>query len=373
MEKICRRKLLGWGLACGAALPALDVLELFAQESGKHTIECDPKYYEKLKGRRTRCLVCPLTCTLNEGEFCFCRSRGNVKGRLISFAYNNPCVLTVDPVEKTPLSHYLPGTTSLSLGMGGCNLRCLYCQNWQQSQKEPHKLKTFDVPKEKMAAGAERKECRSIAYTYTEPIAFSEYMRDASAFARKKGLRNICATALFVEKDPLKEYLKNIDAFAVALKGFDETFYDRVLGSVLKPVLDALVVLKEAGKWTEVVTLIVPTYNDDMKKVKEQVKWHRKNLGADTPLHFGRFVPQYKLKDLPRTPVETLEKCRNIALDGGLNYAYIFNVSPHDGNNTYCPKCGAPVIKRLGFKILQNNMKNGACGKCGRKIPGIWS
>ncbi|MEW6745431.1 MAG: AmmeMemoRadiSam system radical SAM enzyme [Planctomycetota bacterium] len=372
--RVCdRREFLQWGLAAGASLPALQVLKEFARQTARHEIEVDPKYYTKLSQDRTQCFICPLLCILKPGETCFCRTRNNVDGRLVSFAYNNPCLLSIDPIEKMPLAHFLPGTETLSLAVGGCNLRCLYCQNWEQSQTRPERLQTFDLPKEKAVEGAEHKSCATMAYTYTEPVVFLEYMRDVSALAKERGLRNVCATALFVEPSPLREVARTIDAFTVSLKSFDEKFYDKVCGSRLKPVLEALVVLKEEKVWTEVVTLVVPTYNDDLATIRKQCKWHRKNLGAETPLHFGRFVPQYKLQDLPRTPVETLEKCCDIAKEEGLEQVYIFNVSPHDRNNTYCAKCDTLLIRRLGFKILENGLKDGKCGKCGRKVPGVWA
>lgn len=372
MPGIDRREFLRRSITGGVALSALDVVKLFAEGPAPTRIEVDPAFYKRLDNDRTQCFVCPLHCVLNPGETCFCRTRNNVDGRLLSFAYNNPCVLTIDAIEKLPLSHFLPGTQTLSLAVGGCNLRCLYCQNWDQSQARPETLKNFEVTKEKASDGAKKKDCKTIAYTYTDPVAFYEYMRDVSAFAKEKGIRNVCATALFIEKEPLRALCKSIDAFAVALKGFDEKFYDKVLGSQLKPVLDALVTLKEEKSWLEVVTLVVPTYNDDLGKIREQCKWHRKNLGADTPLHFGRFEPQYKLQELPRTPAETLEKCRAIGFEEGLKHVYIFNVSPHEGNNTFCPNCKAAVIQRLGFKILENTTKDGVCPKCRAKLPGVW-
>ena len=374
MECSRRRFVWGAGLAAGAACPALSAIEAFAQDSHlSTTIEVAEHQYKRLSDRRTQCFVCPLECVLEEGQTCFCRTRTNEDGRLISHAYNNPCILTLDPIEKLPLSHFLPGEQAMCLALGGCNLRCLYCQNWQQSQSKPDTLKNFSVTKEEAVAGVEKKKCRIIAHTYTEPVAFYEYVRDVSAFARKKKIKNVAATALFIKEEPLKEWCENVDAFAVALKGWDEKFYDRVLGSKLEPVQKALEVLAKQDVWYELVTLIVPTYNDDLKKIEEMCAWIKKNLGRDVPLHFGRFVPEYNLKDLPRTPVPTLERCREIALEAGLRYVYIFNVSPHEGNNTTCHGCGATLIKRLGFKILENTMKSGRCDKCRERIPGVWA
>ncbi|MBI4612696.1 MAG: AmmeMemoRadiSam system radical SAM enzyme, partial [Planctomycetes bacterium] len=225
----------------------------------------------------------------------------------------------------------------------------------------------------KAVDGAAKKEVRVLAYTYTEPVAFYEYMRDVSSLAHERGLKNVVATALFINPDPLREICRTTDAFAVALKGFDETFYDKVLGSRLEPVLRALEIIKEERVWLELVTLIVPGMNDDMDKIREMISWIRTNLGTKVPLHFGRFVPSYRLKDLQRTPVTTLERCRSMALDSGLEHVYIFNVSPHEGNNTRCASCHREVIQRLGFKVIENHVEKGRCGYCKAEIPGVWT
>lgn len=373
MGTLGRRDFLKLGCAAAAAFPALQALQAFADDRAAGPFEADSRFWIPLQDKGTQCFICPLHCRLKPGETCFCRTRSNLDGRLITKAYNNPCVLTIDPVEKMPLSHVLPGTSTLSLAVGGCNLRCLYCQNWQQSQAKPETLDTFDLPREKAVDGAARRNCPTIAYTYTEPVAFYEYMRDVAEFAKSKGIRNVCASAMFIEKEPLRAVTKHFDAFSVSLKAFDEKFYDKVLGIRLQPVLDAIVELKAQKVWTEVVTLVIPTYNDDFARIREQAKWHRRNLGEDTPLHFGRFTPEYRLKDLPRTPAETLERCRDIAREEGLKHVYIFNLSPHEGNHTYCPGCGAVAIERLGFRIVENAMKGSACGKCGAAIPGVWT
>ncbi len=373
MERIGRRDFLSIAAALPAfGGPALNVLKLFAQDTAGVLREVDGRFYKKLEGGKAQCQICPLNCFLEPGQTCFCRTRKNHDGKLMSHAYGNPCVVTVDAIEKLPLAHFLPGEQTLSLAVGGCNLRCLYCQNWNESQSKPDDLKNFDVPLEKAVEGARKKQVRLLAYTYTEPVAFYEYTRDLSVLARGKGLKNVVATALFINEVPLRELCKTTDAFAVALKGFDEKFYDKVLGSQLAPVLKALEILKEEKAWFEIVTLIVPTYNDDPAKIKEMIAWIRKNLGTKVPLHFGRFIPQYRLKDLPRTPVPTLEKCREMAMDAGLEHVYIFNVSPHEGNNTICSGCKKPVIERLGFKVLRNDLEKGACKHCRRKLPGVW-
>lgn len=287
-------------------------------------------------------------------------------------AYANPCIISVDPIEKHPFNHFLPGAKTLSIATAGCNLRCLYCQNWQQSQARPEHLRNFSLQPEEASKKAKEHNIPIIAYTYTEPVVFWEYVMDTSEKAKAMGLKNVVATALFMNKEPIREWCKVTDAFTVALKGFDDEFYRKVVGCSLKPVLDALVTVKEEGVWLEVVVLIVPTLNDDMKQIKDMCLWIKRNLGAQVPVHFGRFVPEYKLRNLPRTPIPTLEQCHQIALDVGLHFVYIFNVSPHEANHTYCPKCQTKLIRRLGFKVLENNLNKGACPKCKTRIQGIW-
>lgn len=291
----------------------------------------------------------------------------------MTHAYGNPCIISVDPVEKLPLCHFLPGERTLSLAVAGCNLRCLYCQNWQQSQARPEDLRSFSLPPQEAVRGAQGKGLPIIAYTYTEPVAFSEYMLDVARLAKQAGLRNVCATAAFINPEPLRELCQVIDAFAVALKGFDDTFYERVVGAPLGPVLKALETLREEGVWFEVVNLVIPTFNDDLKKVRAMCAWIRTHLGAETPVHFGRFVPEYKLKNLPRTPVPTLERCREVALEEGLRYVYLFNVAPHEASHTYCPSCRTKLVERLGFQVLQNRLSQGRCPRCRAPIPGVWA
>ncbi len=290
----------------------------------------------------------------------------------MTMAYGNPCIISLDPIEKLPLHHFLPGARTLSLATAGCNLRCLYCQNWQQSQVRPDQLRNFNLPPAEAVRKAKEQNIPVIAYTYTEPVVFWEYVMDISEQAKAEGLKNVVATALFMTREPLREWCKVTDAFAVALKGFNDEFYQKVVGAPLKPVLDALVTVKSEGVWLELVTLIVPTLNDDMKQIREMCLWIRRHLGPQVPLHFGRFVPEYKLRNLPRTPVPTLEQCRAIALDVGLQFVYLFNVAPHDANHTYCPKCHKAVVRRLGFKVTHNGLQRGVCPQCRTRLPGLW-
>ncbi|MBI5360240.1 MAG: AmmeMemoRadiSam system radical SAM enzyme [Planctomycetes bacterium] len=364
-----------FGLAISAMPAMIDVLfgsgrSVFAQDDTGKFIEV--KHYKKLPDNAIQCFVCPLDCILLDGQTCFCRTRTNHGGILYNHAYNNPCIINVDPIEKLPLYHFLPSTKSLGIATGGCNMRCLYCQNWQESQEIPDKLKNFSMTAEKLLDSAAKKELKSICYSYTEPVSYYEYMMEISAHAHSKGIKNAVCTAAFIKKDPLKELCKTADAFTVTLKGIDQEFYDKICGSKIAPVLDAIKTIKEEKVWLEIAHLIVPTYNDSPEKTKELCKWVKENAGEDTPLHLLRFFPEYKMKDVPQTPVNVITKAREIALDAGLKYVYVSNVSPHDGNNTYCQNCKKPVIKRLGVAVLENSTDKGKCKFCGTQLPGVY-
>ncbi len=358
------------GAAClGASLIPGPIAQ--AQEAGRWVREVDG--YIQLPGQKIQCFVCPLHCVLSDGETCFCRTRTNVGGRLFTRAYNNPCILQVDPVEKLPLHHFRPGTQTLTIGVGGCNVRCLYCQNWEQSQRMPDELKTFELTPRQAVSLARQKKIDTLALSYTEPVAFLEYAKDIAQAARAARLRVVVATAAFVEPGPLLELARHVDAFVVSLKGFTEEFYHRVCGIRLAPVLAALEALHQrSGCWLELLNLIVPSYNDDPEQVRQTTRWIHEHLGDDVPLHLARFVPTYRLTNLPRTPVESLEEGCRIARQAGLRYVYTSNIAPHPANNTTCADCAQPVIERLGLKVLSNKLKDGTCPNCHRKLPGIW-
>jgi len=331
------------------------------------------KYYEKLPGKRVHCYLCPYNCILAPGETCPCRTRTNHAGVLLNHSYGNPCIINLDPIEMLPMNHFLPGTKTLALGLAGCNLRCSYCQNWQVSQKRPEQTENVEMSEQKAAASAKQKRVTSISFTYTEPVVFSEYVLAVAKEARKNRIPVVVATSAYVHKKPLLELCRDVTAFSVTLKAFNDDFYQEICGARLKPVLDSLVTIKSQGNWLEVVNLIVPDGNDSPEEIREMSQWLRKNLGADTPLHFLRFVPEYKMRNVPRTPLETLEQARDIALSAGLHHVYISNVAPHIGNNTYCPKCHALLIDRVGYRILKNRMRGSQCPFCGTKLAGIWT
>lgn len=322
-------------------------------------------------GRKVQCGLCPRLCVLGPGQRGYCRVRENIGGELVTLVYGNPCAMHIDPIEKKPLSHVLPGTRTFSIATAGCNLRCQFCQNWQISQRPPEETNNYNLPPEAVVAEAIRQNCRSIAYTYTEPVIFYEYTYDTSVLARKQGLKNILVTAAYINEQPLRELCPVIDAANVDLKG-DAEYYQKVVGGTLDPVLRALEVMREMGVWVEISNLIIPTLNDRPSQIEWLAGWVHDHLGPDTPLYFSRFQPLYQLRNLPPTPVETLRRAREIAREKGLRFVYTGNIPGDPGENTFCPDCGRPVLKRTGYQIRENNLKDGRCGFCGEEIAGLW-
>lgn len=319
-----------------------------------------------------KCELCPNGCVLDEGQHSRCRARMNKGGVLYSLVYGKPCAVHVDPIEKKPFSHFLPGTTAFSIATAGCVLSCKFCQNWQISQARPEDTDTYDLPPDEVVRKAMFYECRSISYTYTEPTVFYEYMYDTAVIAKKYDIKNTMHSCGYINEKPLRKLSKYMNAANIDLKGFTEDFYNRICNGSLKPVLNSLVVLKQEGVWLEITNLVLPTLNDDMKTIREMCKWIKKNLGHDTPIHFSRFYPQYKLDNLPPTPLETITEARKTAMDVGLKYVYIGNIR-HEGENTYCPKCKKMLIEREGYFVKQNNIANGKCKFCSTSIAGVWS
>jgi pyruvate formate lyase activating enzyme len=308
-----------------------------------------------------------------KGKRGICRVRENRDGKYYSLVYGNPCAIHLDPIEKKPFSHVLPGTTSFSLATAGCNFQCKFCQNWEISQASPEDVYSYDVPPELIVSKGKEIGARSIAYTYVEPTIFYEYMFDICQLAKKAGLLNVYHSDGFINPGPLKNLCKVLDAANIDLKGFTENFYHEVCSGELTPVLETLKTLKKEKVHLEITNLIIPTKNDEVSIIKEMCLWIKKELGADTPIHFSRFYPLYKLKTLPPTPVSTLEKARAVALSSGLEYVYIGNVPGHEGENTFCPKCKKMIIQRTGYILGEVRLKDGKCRYCGSPIPGIWT
>lgn len=324
-------------------------------------------------GRYVKCQLCPKGCIISEGHRGDCRVRENRDGRLHTVVFGNPCAVNNDPIEKKPFYHFLPGTLAFSIATAGCNLHCLYCQNWEISQFPPEETDNVAMMPQDVVSLAKRYGSRSIAYTYSEPVVFYEYMLETARLGREAGLKSIVISAGYINPGPLRELCRAVDAIKIDLKGFNEDFYRRVCDASLKPVLEALRVIAEEGVHLEIVNLVVPTFNDDEGELKELCRWIVANLGPDVPTHFSRFYPQYKLTNLPPTPVEKLERAWEIARDVGIHYAYIGNVPGHPADNTYCHSCGKLLIRRLGFRVMENHLVNGTCGYCHTPIPGVWA
>lgn len=349
-----------------------------------------------------QCKLCPFECFLPEGARGVCKVRMNYGGRIKTLIYSKPASVHLDPIEKKPVYHLYPGSLIYSLASPGCNLRCKGCQNWEISQIYPEQAAgTTLVPERldiKVAAAdgrvygeLKRKEvatlspeeivsyalatrARSIAYTYSEPAVFYEYMYDTARLAREKGLKNVMVSAGYINREPLEALLKYMDVVKIDLKGFDEKFYRGYTGGSLGPVKRTLLTLKEKGALFEIVNLVVPALNDGRESMAEMLAWIKKDLGTDVPLFFSRFTPNYRLASIGATPVETLVWARDEAMKQGLKYVYLGNVPGHEGENTYCPVCGRILIKRHGYAVLDNRLTpaGGRCPHDGTKIPGIW-
>ncbi len=329
-------------------------------------------YYHKLDNKQVQCVLCPRRCVIPQGKRGFCGVRENQGGVLVSLVYAKPCSLHIDPIEKKPLFHVLPGAKAFSLATVGCNLKCKFCQNWQISQASPEDVVVEDVTPAAVIEQVKASGAPVIAYTYTEPTIYYEYMLDIAKLARASGIKNVMHSAGFINEEPLRQLAPYLDAANIDLKGFSDKFYSEMTLGHLDDVLRTLKILKSMGVWVEVTNLVIPGLNDDPQEIRRMCLWIKENLGPETPLHFSRFWPLHKLIHLSPTPVETLEAARKTALEAGLKYVYIGNVSGNEAENTYCPKCGKMVIGRSGYVITAFHVVNGRCAFCGEKIDGIW-
>ncbi len=329
-------------------------------------------YYKKLKDKIVNCNLCPTNCVIKPGNFGNCGARKNIDGKFYSLVYAKPVSVSIDPIEKKPLYHFLPGSYSLSIGTLGCNLHCLHCQNYDISQAKADQFSGRELTPKELVEKAISNSCKSISYTYNEPTIFYEYVLETAQLARKKGIKNIMVTNGYINKEPLKELYPLIDAANIDLKGMYEDFYRKVCSVRLKPVLEAIKGIKKIGTWLEMTNLLIPGYNDSKGKIEKLVKWVKDNLGVKVPLHLSAFYPTYKLLDVPRTSPETLLMAKKIALKEGLKYVYLGNIALPDSANTYCPKCSKLVIERGGFEVYKNNLKDNSCPFCDEKIDGIF-
>lgn len=327
--------------------------------------------------RTVECQLCPKYCRIAPGRSGDCRTRVNVEGKLVATSYGFPCAIHIDPIEKKPLFHFLPGSPIFSVATAGCNLHCLGCQNDSISQVGVEEVDAFELSPDQLIQEALRVNSLSIAYTYTEPLTYYEYTFDCSSAARKAGLKNVLVTAGFINEKPLRRLARVVDAANVDLKAFNDPFYQTNCSANLKPVLNTLEVLREEGVWLEITNLVIPTLNDDMDEIRRMCGWILERLGPDVPLHFSRFHPRHRLRNLPPTPGETLEQARKVAMDAGLHFVYVGNLRTRDGENTTCPNPSCPersrpLVERIGFEILENRITQGRCPACGTTVPGVW-
>lgn len=329
--------------------------------------------YEKLDGGRVRCHLCAHRCAIRDGETGICGVRENREGVLYSLVYARPISQAVDPIEKKPLFHFYPGTTSYSVATVGCNFRCRFCQNADISQmpRDQGRIVGRHVPPEDIVEDALATGCRSISYTYTEPTVFFEYTRDIAVLARRAGLANNYVTNGYMTAEMLEAFYPYLDAANVDLKAFRDEFYRQQCGARLQPVLDTLRLMKQQGIWVEVTTLVIPGLNDDPGELRELAGFIAQELGVDTPWHVSRFHPMYKMLDRGSTPVQTLERAWAIGKEAGLRYVYIGNVLGAREENTFCWNCGKRVIGRFGFSVRERHVRDGKCEYCGAVIDGV--
>jgi pyruvate formate lyase activating enzyme len=331
------------------------------------------KWWETLPNGKILCTLCPRYCTLGEGQKGFCYIRENRGGKLYSTGYARPTGFAIDPIEKKPLSHFLPGSTVLSFGTAGCNLGCKFCQNWHMSKARSDEINSVYAAPEDVVALALKYGTPSIAYTYNDPTIFGEYVIDVSRIAREAGIKNVMVTAGYITAEARKEVYEFIDAANVDLKAFTERFYHKLTFSHLQPVLDTLLWLRnETDVWIEITTLLIPGENDSDEEIGRLSSWVALNLGKDTPIHFTAFHPAFKMLSTPPTPPSTLTRARQIAMEEGLKFVYTGNVHDTEGQTTFCPHCGRPVIKRDWHSVLSYELKDGKCPTCGAEIAGVW-
>ncbi len=378
-----KRRLFLRCLGCGALATAASQTDLLPEiiggiqnacafEYSKELSSVEARYYKKLEGGGIECNLCPRHCYVTDLERGYCGVRENRKDVYYSLVYGLPCAVNIDPIEKKPLFHFYPGTQAFSLATAGCNSNCKFCQNYDISQSRPEQTNNFKLSPNQIIEICKNRHVPSIAYTYSEPIIFYEYMYDTAELGRRDNIKSVMITGGYIEKESLKNLLPVLDAVKVDLKSIRKDYYKNIVDAELQPVLEALVDIKRAGVWLEIVHLVVPTLNDSDDEFKELAVWIKQYLGTDTPVHFSRFHPQYLLRNLPPTPQATLERAHQICKTEGLEYVYLGNIPGHPAESTYCPKCGSLLINRRGYQIIGNKLDKDLCSKCGYKIPGLF-
>ena len=338
--------------------------------SDRHTVP--GRHWQTLADGRLQCDICPRACKLHEGQRGLCFVRGREADQLWLYSYGLSSGFCIDPIEKKPLNHFLPGSSVLSFGTAGCNLACKFCQNWDISKaRETEKLSSAASP-EQLALTAKRLGCRSVAFTYNDPVIFFEYAIDCADAARALGIHPVAVTAGYISPAPRQEFYAHMDAANVDLKAFSETFYKKICGAELAAVLDTLLYLKhETAVWFEITTLLIPDENDSNTELEAECRWLADNLGPDVPLHFTAFHPDYKMLDTPPTPPATLTRARDIALAHGLQFVYTGNVHDRAGSSTWCPHCRQLLIERDWYELGRYALTDsGQCRHCGQQLPG---
>ena len=329
--------------------------------------------YSPLEEGKVQCYLCNHHCIISPSKRGICGVRENREGKLYTLVFGRAISLNVDPIEKKPIFHLCPGSTSFSIATVGCNFRCLQCQNHEISQMsaDQGRIDGSTVPPSKIVSLAKENRCQSISYTYTEPTIYFEYAYETAALASKDGIKNIFVTNGYMTEEALKTIQPYLDAANVDLKSFQEKFYKEICGSRLKPVLENLKLMREMGIWVEITTLVIPTLNDSDKEF-EEIAQFIVSLGPEVPWHISAFYPTYKMLNLPRTPASLLHRAREIGIKAGLRYVYCGNIPGEEGEDTFCPQCGRKVIERVGFWVVKNDVVKGECLHCHTKIDGIW-
>ncbi|HEY3355208.1 MAG TPA: AmmeMemoRadiSam system radical SAM enzyme [Polyangia bacterium] len=330
------------------------------------------RFWKRLAHHRIKCELCPKQCEVDDRERGFCGVRENQGGEYRTLVWGQAAAVNVDPIEKKPFFHFMPGSRAFSLATAGCNLECKCCQNWQLSQSRPEQLRWRWLPPEDVVRHAASYQA-CVAFTYTEPIVFLEYVIDTCTAARRAGVRTAMITGGSAEVAPLREALKVLDAVKVDLKGFTEGYYQKLCKGKLAPVLRSIETIRQSGVWLELVHLCIPGHNDAEGEIRDMCRWIKRQLGPDVPLHFTRFHPDYQLRNVPPTPYETLVRCRQIGLAEGLRFVYTGNVPGVEGEHTSCPRCRKIVVRRHGFDLRELKVQHGRCGFCGHAIPGVWA
>jgi len=332
------------------------------------------RYWHMLDDGRMQCDLCPRDCKLHEGQRGACFVRMREGGQMILTTYGRSSGFCIDPIEKKPLNHFYPGSSVLSFGTAGCNLACKFCQNWDISKSRDMDRLMDQASPQAIAIAAEYHECRSVAFTYNDPVIFAEYAMDVADACHERGIKTVAVTAGYMHDIPRRDFYAKIDAANVDLKAFTEEFYNRLTGSQLQPVLDTLLYLRhETDVWFEITTLLIPGQNDSDEELSAMCEWIRKELGTDVPLHFSAFHPDYKMPDIPPTPPSTLIRAREIGIQSGLEYVYTGNVHNQQGDTTFCPHCKVPLIVRDWYQIKRYRLTgNGRCPDCHAAIAGYF-